>query len=329
MTETYLENIDTSSLSSDKLDLDSFIPDIKIIDFLKGIFNQFNLTCYQTAENTYNIITLEEWYRTGTLYDITEYTDVTSIDINRISLPKATRFDYQKSESFVNRIFAANNGREYGMTGVNWTFDGGEYVIDLPFEQLKFLSRPNYLIPLGYSLKSDVIPPLSTTDLKEYIPKPILLYKYALSNFDIGGSKVRMTDGTNTRNITQALVFGQDTVYGTADISLNFSTDESEYLKSGEMLYNAYSMYYQSYISNLYAINQRMITIKTNLPLSLLTTLKLNDRLIIKGKRYIINDYQADLTSGDVSFNLILDFRDLTTYGWAEDAETFPPDEIE
>jgi len=40
----------------------------------------------------------------------------------------------------------------------------------------------------------------------------------------------------------------------------------------------------------------------------LLTQLQLNDRLIIRDKRYMINEMQSDLTTGDVSFTLISDF---------------------
>ena len=45
------------------------------------------------------------------------------------------------------------------------------------------------------------------------------------------------------------------------------------------------------------------------MPVSLLTELKLNDRLIIRDKRYFINEMQSDLTTGDVSFTLLNDFK--------------------
>jgi len=52
-----------------------------------------------------------------------------------------------------------------------------------------------------------------------------------------------------------------------------------------------------------------MYTYKTKLPISILTSLRLNDRLIIRDKRYIINEMKSELTSGEVTFILILDFR--------------------
>jgi len=44
-------------------------------------------------------------------------------------------------------------------------------------------------------------------------------------------------------------------------------------------------------------------------PLSLITKLRLNDRLIIRDKRYIINELKSDITSGEVDLALINDFR--------------------
>ena len=56
-------------------------------------------------------------------------------------------------------------------------------------------------------------------------------------------------------------------------------------------------------------LNKRLINVKTKLPVSILTSLKLNDRLVIRDKRYIINDMKSNLTNGEVNFSLYLDFR--------------------
>jgi len=40
-----------------------------------------------------------------------------------------------------------------------------------------------------------------------------------------------------------------------------------------------------------------------------LASLKLNDRLVIRDKRYIINDMKSNLTNGVVDFSLYMDFR--------------------
>jgi hypothetical protein len=53
----------------------------------------------------------------------------------------------------------------------------------------------------------------------------------------------------------------------------------------------------------------RLTNVKALFPISLLTSLKLNDRLIIRDKRYVINEMKVNLTSGEVDLSLINDFR--------------------
>ena len=52
-----------------------------------------------------------------------------------------------------------------------------------------------------------------------------------------------------------------------------------------------------------------MLNVKARLPVSLLTGLQLNDRLVIRDRRYIINEIKTNLTTGDADLQLILDFR--------------------
>jgi hypothetical protein len=301
-------------LTSSTLDFGKYLPDIKITDFISGVLKQFNLTCVPTSDTNYIIEPLDAWYSDGTIYDITEYTDTESIDIERVSLFKAIRFTHQQSDSFINRQFFALNNYEYGDLRDTKDFDGGDYNIELPFENLLF-SKLNYTIPtnvqVGYCLNQEY---------NDYVPKPILLYKYLWQDTDVD---INITDGTSTFNLTSYQPFGQDVRYGSQDISLNWSTDNSSLLEK-QMDFNSYSLYYQSYLLNLYNKKNRITTIKTNLPLSILTRLKLNDRLVIRDKRYIINDYQADLTSGDVQFKLLNDFRFIDTLNWQNDPEEYP-----
>jgi hypothetical protein len=293
------------------LNLNQLIPDVKITDFLVGILKQFNLTCVPLSETEYQIEPLDSWYKLGEIYDITNYVDVESIDIERTSLYKAINFTHQQSESFINRQFTAGFGYEYGDIKQGFVFDGGEFTIDLPFENIRFIKFEASRIAAGYCLN---------TSYNDYVPKPVLLYNYELQSSSVD---FYLTDGSTTNNLYSYLPFGQDLKYGDYDLTLNFNTEYSELL-SKNILITSYSMYYESYINNLYSVKNRIVTVKANIPLSILSKLKLNDRLIIKDKRYIINDYQADLTSGDVQFKLLLDFREIETLDLYDDPETIP-----
>ena len=150
---------------------------------------------------------------------------------------------------------------------------------------------------VGYSLK---------TDLKPYIPKPIILYDYGTlqsCNFYLKGTGSAV-------NITTYNAFGQDTLITGINHSLNFGLEISSLLLT-PINNSLYADYYQNYLENIYNQKARKYNIKTLLPISLLTSIKLNNRLIIRDKRYLINNMNIDLTSGEVNFELINDFRGL------------------
>ena len=64
--------------------INSTLPDMKISDFFSGVLKEFNATCVATSENTFEILPLEDWYSQGAIVDITEHTDIDSIDIDSL-----------------------------------------------------------------------------------------------------------------------------------------------------------------------------------------------------------------------------------------------------
>ena len=271
------------------------MPDITISDFFSGILKEFNLTCYSVGIDTFQIEPLDNWYSKGAIIDVTKYVDVDTISVDRLPLYKNISFNYQKSESFINRDFAAS-GREWGDISNNYPYDGGEYKIDVPFENLKFQKFTNTPLQVGYCLTP-------APDFKPYIPKPILLYYNGSMTVD-----VKFYDGTTESTISNIALFGQDLFYNNQIFSLNFSSDTStwyEFLIGNSL----FAVYYFGYLSNLFNTKNRLTKIKAYFPIGLITSLRLNDRLVIQDKRYIINSINSDITSGEVSLELINDFR--------------------
>jgi hypothetical protein len=270
-------------------------PAIKVENFLKGIMLMFNMTIYSIKDNEYWLEPLDDWYSKGAVVDITQHTDVTSIEMERMPLYKKIQFKFQDSECFLNKYFSQTFNRNYGDTTYQYNYDGGEFSIDVPFENLlqqKFTSTD---LQVGYSLNNSFSP---------YIPKPVLLYQYEnqTTNFKY------KNDGSGHSTITSYTPFGQDLAFNNSDVTLNFAPETSTLLNY-PIQNTQFSQYYFSYLYNLYNLKQRLVNVKTNLPTSLITNLQLNDRLVIRDKRYIINEMQSNLNTGDVDFQLLLDFR--------------------
>jgi hypothetical protein len=290
-------NQSISQTTTSIISLNNYMPDIKVEDFFTGILKMFNLTCIGYEEDVYNIEQLEDWYSSGDIIDVTKHVISDDIEISKLESFKKINFNYSKSENLLNVGYLENNGFEYGDLKADIDADGGEYNVQLPFENLLFSKFTGQNLQVGYALK---------TDLKSYTPKPVILYDYGTlqtCNFFLKG-------GTSPQNITTYNAFGQDTLYDNINYSLNFGLEISSLLL--EPINNSlYSEYYQAYLENIYSIKARKSSVKSLLPISLLTNIKLNNRLIIRDKRYIINNMKIDLTSGEVDFELINDFRDL------------------
>jgi hypothetical protein len=119
-----------------------------------------------------------------------------------------------------------------------------------------------------------------------------------------------MNDGSTDINVTEYAVFGQDLEYNNTEWSLNFGQEVSSFYLT--TIPNAlFDIYYAPYILNMFNLQNRLTEVKTILPISLLTKLKLNDRLVIRDKRYVINEMKSNLTNGEVKFTLLHDFRPL------------------
>jgi hypothetical protein len=292
----YLTITYSSLVTALNIDLSANAPQMKVYDFLKGIMLMFNMTIYSVKDAEYWLEPLDDWYSKGAVVDISQYTDVTSIEMERMPLYKKIQFKFQDSECFLNKYFSQTFNRNYGDTTYQYNYDGGEFTIEVPFENLlqqKF--NGTQVLQVGYSLNGEYSP---------YIPKPVLLYQYDnhVSDFKF------VNDGGGHSTITTYTPFGQDLLFNNSDITLNFAPETSTLLEY-PIQNTAFSQYYFSYLYNLYNLKQRLVKVKTNLPTSLITGLQLNDRLVIRDKRYIINEMQSNLNTGDVNFELILDFR--------------------
>ena len=292
----------TASISTTStLSVLNYLPDMKVVDFFKGILQMFNLTCYGTAKDVYQIEPLDDWYQKGAIVDITEYTDIKSTKIDRVKLFKNISFSYQESECATNEAFRdITGGRDYGNTNQLYDYDGGEYKIDLPFENMMMQKFENTDLQIGERLN---------TDIQTYIPKPMIMYAY-----DTTSAQWRFNDGSSVTDMTTYIPFGQDLQLGTSDFTLNFNADISTFLLE-PVANTLFAVYYAPYLLNLYNLKNRRTNVKTNLPISLLTGLQLNDRVIIRDKRYMIESMKSNLNTGDVDLVLINDFRELIADG--------------
>ena len=274
-------------------------PDMKIADFVSGILKMFNLTCTAQTVDSFLIEPLDWWYNKGAVIDITKYVDDTNIDIKKVPLYKRLNFKYQESKSFLSKDFELRTGKPYGDLEANFDFNGDEYTIDVPFENLVQSTFEEQDVQVGYTLDENY---------SSYIPKPILLYQHPKRT--MGATGIKFNDGSTIQTITQYIPLGQDAYYNSNYYTLNFAPEQST-LTNLIVTNTLYQNYYSSYINNLFKYKNRLVSLKCILPISLITNLKLNDRLIIRDKRYTINNISTNLNTGEVQLELLSDLRDI------------------
>jgi hypothetical protein len=306
-TINFLNNV--SGSTTNILNLTALAPDIKVSDFFSGVLKMFNLTAFSEDGINFTLEQLENWYYLGGIKDFSEYC-TTDLDFNRIKPFKKIDFKYQKSESFMNRGFFENSQREYGDLNYGFPYDGGDYTIQLPFENLFFNRFTNYF-QVGYALKQD---------FTKYVPKPIILYRYGLED-----ATYYFNNGITTTQETEYNAFGQDTLDIGLMNTINWGVEISS-LNLQLVNNSLFNNYYLAYLNNLYSLKSRMVKVKMRLPYLELLNLKLNDRIVIRDKRYIINQYTTDLTTFESDFELIQDFRSVnynnSTIGRVSNAAT-------
>ncbi len=307
--------------TSGKIDLNDYIPDITVNDFITGIIKAFNLIVIPKDATTFEFLPLEMYYNAGKILDVTKYINADEMEIERPKLFKSINFQYEKSNNILNTAYRGLYNKEYGdliYTNTN-SNESANYDIKLPFENVLFERAT------GYNFETAT---LIDKDLKPYTPKPMLIYNNGELTTNLTGSdRFYVTTETGHSHQDNYIRFSNEYNSIPTDVtyqylmSMNFGNEQSPW-------YNVlapqglYFRHYKNYVDNLYNIKTRVIKCKGLFPTSLLNSsvtngtgrtlgIALNDRLIIRNKRYIINNMTTDLTTGEVNLELITDYRGL------------------
>jgi hypothetical protein len=297
----------TQSTSAD-ISIKNYIPDIKVVDFFNGLIKMFNLTITATTETEFNLEPLEFYYAYGKYIDINSYVINDSVDLERTKLFKKLAFSHEKSENILNNYFRGINQRGFDYGDLNYednlSNESNTYEIKTPFENVMWEKATN---------ENFYTTTLVDKDLKPYKSKCILMYT---NNVDGDATTlttpVKLFDGTNYNNLPKYVRFSNELILNGSIASLNFGEEQSSWYLNSLASDSLFNLWYQNYISGLYNIRCRIVKLKAIIPITMLSEIKLNDKIVYKDKKYIINQFTADLTTGEVDFELISDFRAVT-----------------
>ena len=280
------------------------LPELKVIDFLTGLFKMFNLTAY-VVDDIIKVDSLDAFYSTFETYDITKYVDVNSSKVN-IALPyKQINFNYADYNTYLASIFNQLNNEEFGALEYkgeeNLTWVGSDYKIDLPFQKMMYEKLTNqnggWSTNIQYGLMND-------DNLEPYIGKPLIHYVNLRPN---GSTIISFRDSETAHSqVTRYYIpLNSNGVTG-SDQSLHFNAEIDEYAltQNNETLFKNY---YKNYIQDVFNEKRRITKLSAYLPLRVLLKYTLADRFVINSISYKINSITTNLETGKSELELLND----------------------
>jgi hypothetical protein len=284
------------------------MPEIKVKDFLAGVMKMYNMVIVPTTSTSFLLQPLDDWYADGADKDFQDYLDITEYVVNRPPLYKEIEFKYQPTEQILGYQYQQTNDVGFGDLNVLFTFDGEEFLIELPFECPLF----ERLTDLHTDALTNVIVYKSITSdanasgiFNPYLGAPIVFY--AEYRIDISANPIGYVnaDGTHERvdNVWYANTSNR-AVSAAASHSICFGGDiDPFHLQSVNQ-----SLYYtewSNYITDLYSEQRRLYNVEAVLPIGKIITLNLQNAIIWNNTKYLVNNVSLNLSTGKAKFELL------------------------
>ena len=292
------------------------MPELKIVDFLKGIFNMFKLVAIPKDDGSIYVNTLDSYYAQGQRYDATKYIDFAKFDVDRGELLKRIAFEFEEPSTIMNMEFKkqAADGQGYGASLVNVyesltpkkLIDGDTLEVKLPFEQIYFekLTDQNTAVTAANTnIQTGVI---LDDNLNEVVPKPVLHY---VTRQDISSTPIRFVNDLGVDVELNQILNSPIHHFGVENpMYSNLFEAESSNFTGETLVNNLYSIHYEDYITAIFELKRRTFMYTANLPIQLVTRLELNDVIAIGEIDYRINKYSYNLLNGLTKLELINGF---------------------
>lgn len=281
------------------------MPEQKVYDFITGLVKMFNLVIEPTSRSKFIVEPLDDWYALGTNYDITQYADTTSLKVTKPELYKRISLKYQESDTYEMRNHRLTNGGVgYGDVRADFTFDGGELTAQNAFEIMRYQKLDDYSngitnFLVGKSIDKEGDP---------YIGAPVIFY--SPSTLNITSYPIGFLDETGQTTTAT------NQVYLCANINSRAAADVTQMLTYGlevdplheqSFVQTLYHQFWEDYITDLYSASRRVYSLKARFPAKVISALRMNDKLDIAGRRYVINQVKVNLRTNEATLELLND----------------------
>ena len=293
------------------------IPDIEIIDLLKGLFNMYKLVVIPQDDGTLYVNTLQSYYDQGERYDVTKYIDNEKNEVQRGEILNEIDIKFQEGETILAEQFRSTNNRGFGDSLVRLEdengklLDGDSLEMELPFEQfvyerLQDQNNGEITNVVTATVADETIKPVDTAPNIHYV---------SLQN--LGSRDIAFVDNLGARSIWNAPI-NVPSHASTLTSALHSTLFEAEFSNwDGAQITNTlYKNHYENYIKAIFNIKRRTFTYRAVLPVNIVTKLELNDVIRIGSNDYRINKYGYNILNGATVLELINGFDNILGTGF-------------
>ena len=283
----------TNKVLNDNIFIQDYLPKMKVIDFLTGLFKMFNLVAYnRLGSSTIFVETFDDFMTEGLTRDITKYIDVSQSTIDRPIPYNQVNFKYsepvtQTSLRFVNQFAQAFGDLEYSAPE---KYDGQAFNLEVPFERSVLINLQNSSGVNTNNILGWWVDDKGDTTLG----KPFIFFNRVIdsSTYTVTGLNITAYNAPSS-------------VSSDGNHTLNFGAEYDEFSKSVNTN-SLFERFYKTYIQQTFNQNGRIIKVSARLPVSFILNYRVNDVILIDGQEYYINNITIDLTTGKSELELIV-----------------------
>lgn len=294
------------------LAMSPLMPEIKVADFLAGIIKMHNLVVTPNSTTEFNLQTLNDWYADGVDKDFQEYLDITETNVNRPELYRRISYSYQETEQILGFEYQRTNTTGFGDLRADFTFDGEELQVELPFEcplfeRLTDIDNGTLTNILVYKSQTREFDTDFQNRFQTYVGAPILIY--GEFSVDISANPISFVDEadmeTQVNEVWYANVSSTSIGTGLAySLCWGADTDPFYLTPVGKSLYQTY---WEDYIVDLYNTKRRLVQVEAQLPIGKVITFDLKNKIIWNNQKWIVNSANINMTTGKTRLELLND----------------------
>lgn len=344
--KTYTITSNASQETKFDVNIAKKVPEMKVLDFLTGLFKIFNLTAYyieDVNDDDYQKIyvdTLDNFYADAVNNQLTQtinldkYVDINQHQIDSVIPFTDIDFKYSETNTVVNSHHKETYKKYYGNASYNirekfsdtttgdYNIDRvNKYEINTPFSHLKYerlldgkigvgLTEIQWGYSAGGEFNADTSVSPQKGDYDSILIKPLLFYGVRETSIS---TPIAWYDGSDAHSLTDYYRPSNTNETGTtttpASFTLNFETEIDEFTNR-QNPNSLYEKFYKNYVEGIFNPLRRVFKVTAYLPASILVNYKLNHQVRLGDKIFRINSVSVDLVTGKAEFELYNIFED-------------------